>query len=391
MDTGTILIAGAGIAGLVAAISLKQRGHQVRILEKASALGDVGAGLSIGPSPTKILDALGLGEKLRARADLPAKQAVLDYESLDVVIAGLDGFSAVDANGVSWFHQIHRADFHALLVEEARALAIPIEVDSEVLGYTQDENAIRVLLTRGRVETGALLIGADGVRSAIRSQMHPGAAAEFTGQIAFRSLIPSANLPEIGAFGSATVMGRGAIFTRYFVRGGALLNCVGIVESSDWAEEGWTHQSSPSEFLSHFQAWHPSIQAIIAAAPSEHLMKWALFDHAPLSHWQDGRALIIGDAAHPILPFLGQGASMAIEDGFLLARALTEISDWNGALQAFQQLRQPRTAQACLRARAQGRAYQYSSAAEYAAAPRPAMDDGFFKFDARTVPLELSE
>ncbi len=210
------LIVGAGIGGVTAAIALQQAGWTVRLLEQAPQLGEVGAGLTIGPSATRALESLGLGERLRAEADIPTRASVLHYQTLEPVVERGDTAARVGEGGKTWFHQMHRADFHRMITDVVKA-GDPdaVVLNSRLVGIEQDADSVTAFLADGRRETGDLLIGADGLRSATRGLLFEESPPNFTGQVAFRAMAPMAAVPGVlGDFESATLMGPNAIFTR---------------------------------------------------------------------------------------------------------------------------------------------------------------------------------
>lgn len=389
MNERKALIIGAGIGGLTAAIALQRAGWTVRLLEQAPQLGEVGAGLTVGPSATRALESLGLGERLRAEADIPARASVLHYQTLERVVERGDTAARVGQGGKTWFHQMHRADFHRMLTEVVLAHdPDAVLLNSRLVGIEQDADSVTALLADGRREVGGLLVGADGLRSATRGLLIEEGPPNFTGQVAFRALVPMDAVPGVlGDFESATLMGPGAIFTRYKLRRGELVNCVGIVRTDSWTGTGWSHPVSRQEVLSHFAGWHPSVARLIEAAPADRMIKWALCDREPLENWTRGRVTLLGDAVHPVLPFLGMGAAMAIEDGVVLARALGATDRLDRALAIYEATRKPRASKTLQMARRQGELYQAKTTEEYIAASRPSGDAAFVNYDASVAPL----
>lgn len=390
MTTPPILIAGAGIGGLCAALALLRAGFPVKVLEQAHELGEVGAGLTIQPSATRAVDFLGLGDKLRAIADMSGQPYIFHYRTGEM-IGEISGVGKVtDENGVSWYHRIHRADFHAMLVDAIRELSPDaIELKARVTGVSQDDAGVTVTLADGRSFSGAALVGADGSRSVIRSILFDTPQPQFRGQVAYRSLIPMervAHLMEDHPAGTYT--GPGALFNRYPVRQGQLLNCIGIVETSDWTEEGWACSASRDEFLEKFEGWHESLTGLIKEAPEEGLFKWALYDRDPLESWTQGRVTLLGDAAHPILPFLGLAGAMAVEDGVVLGRACAETpDDLPGAFARYEAARKPRTDEVFIKSREQGRIFQDPDTDGFATRERPHSDKTLYAYDPATVAI----
>jgi salicylate hydroxylase len=231
-----------------------------------------------------------------------------------------------------------------------------------------------------------LLIAADGIRSVIRHTLWGGGAPRFTGQVAWRCMIPiELAKPFMSAGRAAVYMGPDRIFNRYTLRGGALLNCVAIARSDAWRQEGWSTLADREELLSLYVGWHPDVIGLMECAPAEHLIKWGLFDRDPLAEWGRGGITLLGDAAHPMLPFLGLGAAMAIEDGFVLAKAIESNGPTPKALRRYENARRGRTAEVYEQSRLQGRLAQSRDPDNYDHAATPAGNRALSDFDPRVV------
>ncbi|GGA27813.1 FAD-dependent monooxygenase [Neptunicoccus cionae] len=338
-------IAGAGIGGLTAALALAQQGIKVCVFEQAPALGEVGAGLQLSPNAMKVLTHLGLGEPLQQVAFAPELARIKDgITGRDLVRLPLkDQCEAV--YGAPYLH-VHRADLHEILENAARQLGVQIKTGSTVTGYTT--SGLRV---DGNEEQADLNIGADGIRSAITAQMHPKFAPRFTGQLAWRGTVPTANLPDGLIPPDATVwVGRGAHVVTYYLRGGSLVNFVAVEERDDWQNPSWRERGDPADLLARFAGWHGDLQTLFEAVDATYL--WALFDRPQLPNWSDGTTGLLGDACHPTLPLMAQGAALAIEDACVLAGcASRSVSDVAAALEQYTRLRKPRATQLQARAR----------------------------------------
>ena len=243
-----------------------------------------------------------------------------------------------------------------------------------------------------RAAQGDLLIGADGVRSAVRALLWEATAPRFTGQVAYRFMMPGdVAAPFLQEAGRAAVFqGPGRVFNRYTLREGAIVNCVGITRSDAWAGEGWSTPATVAEMLALYEGWHPDVTALIARAPAEHLIKWALFDRPPLAEWRRGRVALLGDAAHPMLPFLGLGAAMAIEDAMVLARALDRAPGIAG-LDLYAAARRPRAGRIADLSRVQGEYSQARDPDAYDASRAPAQDPAIQDYDPVHVPLPVED
>jgi salicylate hydroxylase len=237
-----------------------------------------------------------------------------------------------------------------------------------------------------------LLVGADGTRSFVRRQLFDDPAPEFSGQVALRCLIPANAAAPFLSHGNAVVsVGAGRIFHRYALRGGQLINVVGIARSSTWHNEGWNTPATPAEFLDLYQDFHPDVTGLISVAPKDGLIKWGLFVRPPIQHWSAGRVVLLGDAAHPILPFLGLGAALAIEDGIILARVLANGFRDTGELRAFQRTRQSRVERVRVESIRQGEIIQSHDPEGAQLTTSPSQDRSVFDYDPFTAPIELSK
>lgn len=326
-----ILIIGAGIGGLTAAIALLQRGFRVRVFEQAPELGEVGAGLSLQRNANLVFAELGLHERIHAIANLPVRGAVKDYFSGEVRewTGPYRDDTAMDPATDMGFRQVHRADIHALLVQVVRELEpTAIRTGHRFVAQQQQGPQVQALFDNGAVAEGDLLIGCDGVRSQVRQALFGREEREFLNFLAWRGLVPIERLPADMVFpDTAYFPGPGRSFVRYKVRQGTLVNYAAFARAEQWTEDGWNVPATVEQVSEVFADASEEIRSIIAATPPAACFKWGLFGREPLSRWTLGRATLLGDAAHPMLPFLGQGAAMAIEDAFVLARALAAETD----------------------------------------------------------------
>lgn len=328
MEGQNILIVGAGIGGLAAAIALQRAGAKVRIFEQAAQLGEVGAGLSISPNGALGLKSLGVFDEFRAVAYAPDYQVVRQYKT-GRVLATVTRGERLEENHGERYYVVHRADLHGVLADAVRAHdSDAIVTGRRFVDLEQDASGVAIRFEDGSWERGDAVIGADGVRSRVRSTLFGAEEVRFTGYIAWRGLVPMNQVP-IDALDppSQVWIGPGHMINRYPVSGGKLLNFVAFAERSGWEEEGWNIPASKAELAAEFAGWHPHVTRIIEATPEAKLFKWALCARSPLMRWVRGRAALLGDAAHPLLPYLGQGAVMAIEDAVLLGRAMHDSED----------------------------------------------------------------
>ncbi|WP_420860546.1 FAD-dependent monooxygenase [Algirhabdus cladophorae] len=346
--TPKILIAGAGLGGLSAALALRQIGCEVAVYEAASTLGEVGAGIQLSPNAMHVLRHLGLEDQIVQAGYAPQFAAMRHWSTGKTLFSSPLNPVCVSRYGAPYVH-IHRADAHQILTQAAQAAGVQITTGAPVTGYNQTSEAIALKVKGGSVE-GDLLIGADGIKSRIRDQMLGPQKARFTGQVAWRALVPATSVPrDLLAPGVTVWVGPDRHVVMYYVRGGNLINLVAVEERSDWTQEGWSHQGDPADLQDRFAGWHPDVAQVLDACETVHL--WALFDRPSLPHWHQGRAVLLGDACHPTLPFMAQGACLAIEDAGVLANSIHSASDLTAALSQYETRRKPRATALQTRAR----------------------------------------
>jgi len=351
-------IVGAGIGGLSAALALQRSGRKVRVLEQAPRLGEVGAGLSLSPTAAHALNHLGLQQTLATKAYHPEDQCVRHYQDARPLVWINRGRSLVERYGERYY-LIHRADLHDALAAAVRANdPDAIELDKTCRNISQDGATVTVELADGTSRQFDALIGADGSRSVIRQEIFGPLEPQYTGYIAWRGLVPMALVPaHILQPASGVFVGPGHLVNRYPVRGGALLNFVAFAERQAWTEEGWSIRSSRDELLAEFAGWTSWVTDFMALVPDDQLFKWGLFDREPLAQWSSGRITLLGDAAHPILPFLGHGAVLAIEDAVVLARAFELAGSVEEAYVRYEAARRERAAFVVLESRKAGKMF----------------------------------
>lgn len=338
-----VLIAGAGIGGLCCALALQKRGFRVTVLEQARQLGEVGAGFQVSANGSRCLADIGLAAELPQMATEAAGKQVRLWNTGQTWKLFDLGAESIQKYGFPYY-LIYRADLHALMERHVRQRQPDaIRLGSKVINFTQDDEGVEVELENGERVRGDLLIGADGVHSRIRRAMFGQSDAQFTGCVAWRGLIPREKLPEHLHMSLGTNwIGPGAHVIHYPLREGKLINFVGIVERSDWQVESWTERGSIDECLHDFKHWHEDVHRMIRGISEP--FKWALLSRQPMDNWTSGRVTLLGDACHSTLPFLAQGAVMALEDGVVLARALAaHRGDPQKGMQRYQALRMERT------------------------------------------------
>ena len=343
-DRGTVIVAGAGLGGLCLALCLVRAGIKVTVLEQAERLGEVGAGVQISANGARVLYHLGLADALQAVAFNPERGEIRHWQSGETLSSRPLGRASEERFGFPYFH-LHRADFHQVLADTLAAAApTAVHLANKVTGFEQSDAGVRVTTATGESFTGDVLVGCDGIHSAVRAQLFGPDEPRFTGCIAWRATVPVAALPPGHVRPvSSNWIGRGGHFVHYYVRRGELVNCVGVIERDQWQAESWSSRGDKADFLADFQDWHEDVQILIREAES--CFRSGLFDREPMAEWSDGRVTLLGDACHPMLPFMAQGAVMAIEDAYTLAQCLSaDPGNPASALGRYEALRRDRTA-----------------------------------------------
>ncbi len=321
---------GAGIAGLSVARALALRGADVTVLEQADAIREVGAGLQISPNGFAVLKALGLGQAVADKAVLGRAVSLRDYRKGEVLRLDLTQLDAQD------YHFVHRADLIETLATGAREAGVKIRLLQQVEAVTPGWPAT-VMLANGATLQADLIIGADGLHSKLRPALNGAATPFFTGQVAWRATVPieTESAPLVRLF-----MAPRRHLVIYPLRGGTMLNIVAIQERAAWVEEGWNLKDDPNSLRAAFGDFGADAQDVLRRIDEVHL--WGLFRHPVAERWHGEGVVILGDAAHPTLPFLAQGASMGLEDAWVLADELSRHGITAAALTTYQTRRRAR-------------------------------------------------
>ena len=336
LDGRKITIIGAGIGGLAAALCLRARGAEVTVLEQAEAITEVGAGLQISPNGVAVLRALGLEDEL-ARGAVRARAVVLRDHARPGELLRLD--LARHAPDMAYYF-VHRADLIEVLAASARRHGVSILLGKEVTGVAIGFDQVSLPIDGGPQRTTKYLVGADGIRSVTRQALNTKVPPNFTGQVAWRALVDARYVPLYDIPPVATVhVGPGRHLVTYPLRGGRLMNIVAVEEREVWAAEGWHHMDDPENLRRAFSGFSPEVRKLLSLCEDVHL--WGLFAHPVAETWSQSGAVILGDAAHPTLPFLAQGANLALEDAWVLAESLARYP-LSQALQRYQSLRETR-------------------------------------------------
>ncbi len=327
MRGATALIIGAGIGGLAAALALQRAGYRVRVFEQSATLGDVGAGLSITPNAGRALVSLGLGDALLRIGNTPTHGAIRHFATGATLVA-LPQDRSLELYGIPLYH-VHRADLHRALCDAVvHHDAAAIYVGHVLQSIEMQSSGVCARFANGAAVHADWLVGCDGIRSTVRAVLFGDARPNFTGFVAWRGLLPSSTVaPELREPPLCMTVGPRRMLMRYPVRDGSLINIVAIARRDAWAEEGWSVPAIEGELATEFADFESCSRALLAAIPAEHCFKWGLFDRDPLPTWAADRVLLLGDAAHPLPPFTGQGAAMALEDAACLGAIAAATND----------------------------------------------------------------
>ncbi len=384
MGLAKIAIIGAGLGGLTCAIALLQRGLKVDVFEAANAIEETGAGLTLGLGAQHVFRALGLKAKVVATACPAGGLPFLHYRSAAVLLGDLDkGDGAPDDGEANIIRHIYRADLQKVLLAEFEKLGGTAHTGKRLKHYSQSTGTASAHFSDGSQASADVLIGADGVRSAARAQMVQDDSPRFTNHVAYRCLVPMERAQKFMGLGrSAIFIGPGRTFNRYTMAKGTVVNLAGLVETNEEVPEGWSIAAPQAEVMRAFGGWHPDVTGLIAEAGDS--IKWGLYDRAPLSTWSEGRVTMLGDAAHAMLPFLGMGAAMAIEDGYVLAQMLAQLSDAREAFARYEALRITRTNEVHAASKRQGEITQSIDPDNFALAGAPVNNRAMMEFDPTT-------
>lgn len=356
------MIAGGGIGGMTAALALSKAGFHATIIERAERFEPFGAGIQLSPNASRVLLALGLGEALFKVASEP-ERLLIRRGSNGRELASMPLAGEMQQRFGAPYLILHRADLHAILTFAAEQDAgVGIVMGTAVSDFTIHAKGVTVMAERDHqleeYHTGAL-IGADGVRSTVRTRLHPGTEINKPGRTAWRATLPAHSLSDhIDTNAVGLWLGPDAHLVHYPLRGGSLVNLVAVVNDG-WRSESWNVPGDRDVLAARFSSWCEPVRALIDACPS--VNRWSLADLRPLRRWGDGPVTLLGDAAHPMVPFMAQGGGMAIEDAMTLARILREApEDIAKGFRKYERLRRARTARVQREARRNDRIYHMS-------------------------------
>ena len=394
-----ILIAGGGIGGLTAALCLHEAGHEVRVFERTLIFEDAGAGIQLAANATRVLDSLGLLPKLNNLAVAPESIDIREFDTGDLLYQSPLGAAYQHRYRAPYYH-LHRSDLLETLVAELlRRSPDSLQFGATVTKYTESVKNVAVQLENGVIEYGDCLIGADGIRSSIRTQMLGNTPVQWTGNVAWRGVFDATQLDDnfMGKVVTNFVAHKKHMAV-YYVRSQKAINFVGVVESRNWSNDSWVQKSPYKDLKADFSGWNKVVQTVIERTPADQCYRWALHDYQPLDRWSSKRVTLLGDAAHASLPFLASGAAMAIEDARILQRVLEDFDLSNSemlsrALDKYQRNRLSRTARVQKCSRQAGLLYHLPGrllrrVAFKALNMRAGENERFLpEYDANTIPL----
>ena len=359
-----VLIAGGGIGGITAALTLRRHGIDAALFEQAEAFRQVGAGIQISSNAVRVLRGLDLSEALARVAVYPEARDYRAWDTGERLFWTPLGARAEAHFGAPYYH-VHRADLLDVLLGGLGDANV--HLNARVESFEQDASGVAVTLADGRSFAGDVLIGADGIHSLVRARLFGAEHPRYTGNVAWRGLVPAEQVAHLDLQRVTGVwMGPNRSIVQYYVSAGRTFNWIGISRSAQPARESWLAEGKIEDALAEYAGWHSTIRAVIGATPR--VLRQALYDREPLPDWRVGRVVLLGDAAHPMLPFYAQGAAQSIEDAAVLAGCLARSpQDPASALERYVRLRQPRTAWMQGLSRREEELYQMTDATAIAA------------------------
>jgi len=335
-----IAVIGAGLGGLAAGVALRQAGFDVDVYEQAPEVTEIGGGINLGPNAVRVLYRLGLRPALDREAVRPLSTHQRRWQDGRTLQLAPLNPRCEELYGAPHL-TLHRADLLAIIASGFAPERL--HLGHRLVGLSDKGDRVEAWFENSVRMTADVVIGADGINSTVRAALLGEEAPRFAGCVAYRGLVPVERIADLGLeLGSQSWVGPGGHFVHYFVSRGRLLNFVGWTEHDTWSREDWTDRATIGRALQAFAGWHPQLRRIIGAADTCFI--WALFDREPLPRWSIGRITLLGDACHPMYPFMGQGAAQAMEDGATLAACLSAAGGGvpDVALRRYEELRRPR-------------------------------------------------
>lgn len=380
-----IAVVGGGIGGLTASLALQKLGFKVSIYERSRRLSDQGAGVTMAPNATRPLHWLGLGPALERTACSPPVSTYRHFRTA-AVLRRIERSGSEARYGAPHL-RMHRWDLQEALVSAVRRNDPgALHLNAAVRHVEPAEKGVKLAFADAPPVEADVVVAADGIRSVVREQLFQPKRPEFTGFVAWRGLVPTVGLaPEL--LHSVVSFGGGRLVNRYPVRRGELINFAAFARQQAWEAEGWTIPASLDELMGQFAEFDGQTRAVLARTPSDRLFRWGLFGREPLEGWVRGHVALLGDAAHPMLPFMGQGAAMAIEDGVVLARALDAEEHIPAALARYQAARLERVGHVAERSANQARMYHGDPEDYDLSTDQTDKPTDLFTYDATATPV----
>ena len=382
-----IAVIGAGIGGLTAAIALCDSGFQVTVYEQSSILTEIGAGIGVPPNACKVMRQLGLLDQLE-EVGVADTYGSYRHARTGTEMRSTDFTKARELYGAPQL-RLHRWDLQQILANGlSRRASGKIELGQRLEGVEARANGVNLTFANGGTVSAQVLIAADGIRSTVRQALFGDDVPMFTGFVAWRGLVPVEDIEPDMRVDTSSFDG-GLMIRNYLVRRHSLMNINATVRNDTWEAESWRAHGRKEDLLAAFAAFYPGMRRLLAAIPDEALFKWGLFLRPRLNHWSKGRVALLGDAAHPMLPYLGQGGAMAIEDGMVLARALADSGSPEEGLRCYEATRMDRVYAVTDASAAMGKIFHmdvaddYTQERDFSAGRLP----GLFTYDAVTAPL----
>lgn len=337
---GDVAIIGAGLGGLAAAAALRRFGYRPVVYEQATAFARVGAGINVSPNATKVLRGLGVEDALLETCHTPEAWVNRRFNTGDLISQIPLGQRAESTYGAK-FLQMHRADLHGALTSVVPGTEV--HLGKRLTDLTELDDSVRLCFEDGTEVDADMVVGADGIHSRVRQSLFGDQPLRFTGRVAFRGVIEAAAMRDVQMAPFTKWWGPDRHIVIYHITTAGDTYYVTSVPDDDWRLESWSARGSVVELQNWFADFHPEVRRVLGQCVETH--KWALYDRQPLADWYKGRVVLLGDASHPMTPYLAQGAAMAIEDAVVLARTLAEHDDFSTAFDVYQQSRWKRTSE----------------------------------------------
>ena len=382
-------IVGAGLGGMTAAVALQQRGFDVTVYEQSPVLGEIGAGITVGPNMTLVLQGLGLEEAAESFASGSTTFGTLHYKTGERILFTERSLEkALKTQGALTRH-MHRADLHKVLEDGFDKTGNALRLDHALVHIDQDDDGVTLQFTNGATDRRDVVIACDGLKSVVRDKLFPTEPPTYTGFMTWRGLVEAADVPGIDFVPHfAGYPSEGRMFARYPLRHGRQINWVANAYRPEGiGEESWNDWTDVEEVLEHLGDYNADVLRIIKACPDGRCLRWALHSRQPLDSWIAGRVTLLGDAAHPMTPFYGMGAGMAFEDGAVLARCFeAEGDNWQAAFARYEKARLARANMFHVKSLERGKVYMSADPADRAKAPTAGMEREFV-YNAMTAEI----